>query len=102
MGKPFVLSLAEFRAQEFRRPNFGIDLPLKVLSVPHLHELVRVAGVTILAAELASSVGIDGPGERHTPARFAVECGAAGEGKVLHLGALADPGTFSRQTSDPH
>ncbi len=43
----------------------GEDLPLEGVDGVELHELVRVAGVAIDAAELAAAVGIDGPLERH-------------------------------------
>ena len=72
------LDLLEFLAQQVGGVLLDEDFVLEIL-VGHLHELVRVAGVTIFAGEFASAVGIDRPGERQVAiANHAVEQRARG------------------------
>src|SRR5262249_44920967 len=59
------LHLAQFLAEQICGMLFDIDLLLEFHAVAHFHELVGITGVAIAAAELASAVGIDGPGKRH-------------------------------------
>src|SRR5690242_14816539 len=56
---------AQFMAQQVRRVLLDVNFLLELHAVAHLHELVGVAGVAVAAAELASAIGIDGPGEGH-------------------------------------
>ena len=89
--------------QKFSRVLLGIDLLLKVDAVTHLHELVGVARVTIFAGELASSVGIHRPGERHLSSAYTpVQQRAYREGKVFNLMSLTDAFAMCSQTSNPH
>src|SRR5438874_10360552 len=68
------LHFANFLSQKFSRMLLGINLLLELDTVTHLHELVRIARITIFAGELASPVRIDGPGKRHlSPAHAAVQ-----------------------------
>jgi hypothetical protein len=60
---------------------FRVDEVLKRLR-SELHELVRVAGVAVLAGELAAAVRVDGPAERHALSG-AVEETASGEVEVF-------------------
>ena len=76
------------------------DLVFEVF-VGHLHELVRVSGVTIFAGEFASAVGIDRPGERQVAlADHAVEQRARVQREILDVVAFADGLSLSRETSD--
>src|SRR5207302_2176662 len=60
----------------------GEDLALEIGA---LHKLVGVAGVAILAAELAAAVGVDGPAEGDALAGDAGDVGAGGKLLVLDL-----------------
>ena len=55
---------AEFLAEEVRAAGLGVDLVLEIFR-RHLHELVGVAGIAVFTAELAATVGVDGPAEGH-------------------------------------
>jgi hypothetical protein len=69
--------------------------------VGHLHELMCVASVTIFAGKLASTVGVDGPGERKIAiADDAVEQGTRGQREVLDVVAFANGLSLGRETSD--
>lgn len=58
---------AQFGGQRGGEEPLGEDLPLEGADGVELHELVRVAGVAVEAAEFAAAVRIDGPLERHAP-----------------------------------
>ena len=79
------LAFIDFRQlalQNFGHSRFRVDLVFECGGV-FFHELVRVAGVAIFAAEFAAAVGIDGPAERH--ARFGpVQQAARGDLEILH------------------
>ena len=80
------IELAQLAAQDFRSGGFGIDLGLEVARILHAHELVGVARVTVVAAELAAAVGVDGPLERHI-GLGAIEDAARADLEVLDRGA---------------
>src|SRR5581483_5733700 len=55
----------EFVAQKLGGVLLDVNLLFELQAVAHLHKLVGVAGIAIAAAELASAVWIDRPGEGH-------------------------------------
>ena len=63
------LDLAKFLPQQVRGMLLDVNLLLEVDAVPHLHEFVGVAGITVFAGELAAAIGIDCPGEGHRARR---------------------------------
>jgi hypothetical protein len=79
-----TIQLAQLPAQDLRGGRLGVDLGLEFAPVFHPHELVRVARITVLAAELAAAVGIDGPLEGHV-GLGAVEDAARADLEVLDL-----------------
>ena len=101
-GQPLVAALAKLGAQALGRVGLGVDFALKVPAVPHLHELVRVTGIAVVAAEFAAAIGVEGPGKRHAPAGLAVQGGARRQAVVLHLRPLAHQGTLGRQARNAH
>ena len=75
----------QFAVQNLRHIGLGVNLVFKFEAFAEFHEFVRVAGVTIAAAELAAPIGVQTPFERH-----------AGPGSVQHalrfnLEILNDP-----------
>jgi len=77
------------------------DLLLERVAIAHLHELVGVARIAVLAGKFAAAIGIDRPRERQ-----AVAGGAFGEdrariqGEVLHVVALAELLAFGGHLGD--
>src|ERR1041384_1475090 len=65
--------LPKLLAQQISRVLLGKNLLLKFDAIPHLHELVRVARIAILAGEFATPIRIDGPGKWHEAATAAVQ-----------------------------
>ena len=97
----FVHSPAKFGPENLRRARLGINLSFEVATVPHFHEFVRVTRVAVVAAKLASTIGVDGPGERHASARLAIQSGTRFQpGEELDLRALSDQGASGRQARD--
>src|ERR1041385_1765589 len=62
--------MLEFLAQEPGAMLLDVNLAFKIQAVAQLHELVRVAGVAVLAGKLTSAIGIDHPAEGY-PRRVA-------------------------------
>ena len=77
--------LLQFLAQQPCAVLLHVDFALKIQAVAHLHEFVRIARVTIFAGKLASSIGIDLPGEGHTGRITAREHAAILQRDVVHL-----------------
>ena len=63
---------------------FCINLALEQLRIAQFHELMRVAGVAILATELAAAIGIQGIDGPHA-ARTAADEAPSFEFEVFHL-----------------
>jgi len=57
---------AQFQAERGGIEMFDEDFLFEVFGLAEFHEFVGVAGVTILAAELATAVGVDHPAEGHS------------------------------------
>src|SRR5579862_7287077 len=76
------------------------NLPLELERIAELHEFVRVAGVAILAAELAAPVRIDGPAERHPGARAVSDVGARWEFEILDAALGFDKRAFGGEAGD--
>src|SRR5271167_5049705 len=76
------------------------NLLLEVGAVAHFHELMGVAGIAVLAGELASAVGIDGPSEGHADTGAAVEQGTDREGEVFNFVSLAQGFPLRSEPSD--
>jgi hypothetical protein len=83
-----------------RGGRFGVDLVLEVEGV-HLHELMRVASVAVLAAELAAPVRVDGPLERHVRLGT-VQDAARGDFEILNGAFGFQQFALGRQTRDAH
>src|SRR5581483_8427884 len=96
-----VLDLLQLLSQQPRRLLLDVNLALEVDAIAHLHELVRVARITIFAAELAASVGVDGPRERHARGSAAIEQRARRKGEVLYQVPLPDRLAFRGKLRDP-
>src|SRR5919201_3555548 len=79
-----------------------VNLLLEVESIAHLHELMGIAGIAVLAGKLASPIRIDRPGERHPGYVAAIQKGANWQGEVLHLMPLAQELAIRSQASDAH
>src|SRR2546427_7894098 len=79
------------------------DLPLEIDSVAEFHEFMRVAGVAILAGELASAIRIDSPGERQIAlAHHAIQQRMRPEREVLYVVAFAEGLALRRDPGDAH
>ncbi len=79
---------------------FHEDFALEVLRVAQLHELVRVAGIAVLAAEFAAAVGIDGPVERNALAGAFRDIAARGQIEILDAALGFELGALGGQTGD--
>jgi len=80
---------------------FDVDFLLELQAIAHFHELVGVAGVTVLAGEFAAAIGIDGPGEGHLPvADAAIQQRLRRQREVLDLVAFAEGLAFGGQAGD--
>ena len=83
MAMPLAaVDLLQFAAQDRLQVRFREDFVFEFGAVAQFHEFVGVAGVAIAAGELATSVRVDAPGERHA-GPGAVEHAAAGDFEVL-------------------
>src|ERR1019366_24976 len=60
------LDSTQVTPQQIRSVLLDVDLPLELRTVAHFHEFVSVAGITVLAGELAAAIRIDRPGERQS------------------------------------
>ena len=87
----FIASyFAQFLPQKIRGVLLDVDLLLELHALAHFHKFVGVAGVAVAAAELASAVGVDGPGEGHLAvADAAVQQRLRGQREVLDLMTFA-------------
>jgi len=91
----------EFMPQKLGLALLYLDLLLELHAIAHLHELVRVAGVAVAAAELASAIRIDCPCEWHLPlADATVQQGFRGQGEVFGVVTLSNGLAFRGQTGD--
>jgi hypothetical protein len=77
-----------------------VDLALKILAIPQLHELMRVPCVTVFAAELAATVRIDHPPKRHARASALRNVTARREVEVFHLTLGFNRRAFGGETCD--
>src|SRR5689334_16705652 len=64
---------------------FDVNLSFKIDAIPHLHKLVRITGVAVLARELAATVRIDCPCKWHPRRCAAVQERTRGKGEVLDI-----------------
>ncbi len=88
---------AQFLAQQFGGVLLDVDFLFELHAVAHLHELVGVARVAVLAAELAAAIGIDGPGEGQSAvADAAVQQRLGGEREVFDVVAFAQRFAFAQ------
>src|SRR5579872_5740340 len=77
-----------------------VDLALKVHSVAQLHKLMGVAGVAVFAGELATAVGVDGPGEGHARHVAAVEQGTHRQSEKFYIVAGLEELPLGSQAGD--
>ena len=80
---------------------FDEDFPLELDPVAQFHELMRVAGIAVLAGKFASAIRIDGPGKRQIAlAHHPIKQRSRTEREVLDVVPFAQRLTRSRQTRD--
>src|SRR5205085_7910076 len=77
-----------------------INLALKIQAVAHLHELVGIARVTILARKLAPPIWIDGPGKRHARRAAAVQDGTRWQSEVFDVVTFAQRDPLTGELGD--
>ena len=94
--------LAQFVAKRGRVETFGVDFALELKRIAQLHELVRVAGVAILAPELAAAIGVDGPAERDARAVAARQKRARLQLEIFDAPLGFDSGTCGGEFGDAH
>src|ERR1051326_7157051 len=88
--------------QQPARILLHVNLALEVEPVAQLHEFVRITRITILAAEFASAVWIDGPLERD-PGRVATTQQATRfERQIFNVVPIADSCAMCRQARDSY
>ncbi len=82
---------------------FYVNLLLKIHAIAHLHELMRVARIAVLAGKLAATIGVDRPSEGHLPlADAAVKEGANRQGEILDLMPLAQRLPLGSEAGNAH
>jgi hypothetical protein len=79
---------------------FGKDFPLELERIAQLHEFMRVAGVAILATELAAAVRIDHPVKRDARAIASRQEFAAGQIEILDPVFRFEGGAFGGEPSN--
>ena len=71
--------------QQIRGMLLDIDFLLEFHAVAHFHKFVSVAGITVLAGELAAAIRINRPGKWHAYAGASVQQGARGQREVFNI-----------------
>jgi hypothetical protein len=78
-----------------------VDFLLELCAVAHFHKFMSVAGIAVAAAELAATVRVDGPGERHSSLAVAtIQQGFRGESEVFDFVSLAQGLALRGQPGD--